>query len=302
MLCPTNLSSVQCPGCKEVTLTSVKCGQCGLMMSCGVHQESIVCPQCQSVNQIPAEARSSAAASALGQAGAAPANAPAANMPSTPANAPSKTAGPQTMLRCEACGTSLLAPAGSPVVMCPLCRAVSKIPQNQQQPQQPQPQMPPPVNLSAEGKRDLVQRFQDVTAASETVAQQQLEAAGWQLQSAVDMFLSGDMQPMRQQAAQRQQAPQPPAYTPPAQSATPANVAPVQKVSWSGMEPWLTSLDLTKYLESFVVNEVLDLDTLLELSEEDLKEMDVTVGARRKMLASMRTLSAAKTAGTLVTE
>ena len=143
--------------------------------------------------------------------------------------------------------------------MCPLCRAVSKIPQNQQQPQQPQPQMPPPVNLSAEGKRDLVQRFQDVTAASETVAQQQLEAAGWQLQStyrsgpllawlppnglqadlsvqivlhqldrspgAVDMFLSGDMQPMRQQAAQRQQAPQPPAYTPPAQSATPANGA-----------------------------------------------------------------------------
>jgi hypothetical protein len=116
---------------------------------------------------------------------------------------------------------------------------------------------------------------------------------------AVDMFLSGDSLPAMRQEAARSTA-QPPAYTAPSQSTALADEP--QKVTWSGVEPWLTSLDLSKYLESFTVNEVLDLDTLLELSEEDLKEMEITVGARRKMLASMRTLSTAKAAGTLVNE
>jgi class 3 adenylate cyclase len=49
---------------------------------------------------------------------------------------------------------------------------------------------------------------------------------------------------------------------------------------------WLTSLGLDKYVRLFTENEI-DLDALRHLSEDDLKELGLPVGPRRKVLAAI---------------
>jgi class 3 adenylate cyclase/predicted ATPase len=52
---------------------------------------------------------------------------------------------------------------------------------------------------------------------------------------------------------------------------------------------WLARLGLTKYIETFTENEV-DLDALRHLSDDDLKELGLPIGPRRKILAAMAIL------------
>ena len=49
---------------------------------------------------------------------------------------------------------------------------------------------------------------------------------------------------------------------------------------------WLTRLGLDKYVRVFTENEI-DLDALRHLSEDDLKELGLPVGPRRKVLAAI---------------
>jgi class 3 adenylate cyclase len=52
---------------------------------------------------------------------------------------------------------------------------------------------------------------------------------------------------------------------------------------------WLARLGLTKYIDAFTKNEV-DLDALRHLSDDDLKELGLPIGPRRKVLAAVATL------------
>ncbi len=52
---------------------------------------------------------------------------------------------------------------------------------------------------------------------------------------------------------------------------------------------WLEGLGLDRYAEAFADNEI-DLGALPHITEEDLKEMGVALGARRKMLAAIAEL------------
>jgi SAM (Sterile alpha motif) domain-containing protein len=52
---------------------------------------------------------------------------------------------------------------------------------------------------------------------------------------------------------------------------------------------WLTRLGLDKYVRVFIENEI-DLDALRHLSEDDLKELGLPVGPRRKVLAAIAVL------------
>ena len=52
---------------------------------------------------------------------------------------------------------------------------------------------------------------------------------------------------------------------------------------------WLARLGLDKYTEVFTANEV-DLDALRHLSEDDLKELGLPIGPRRKVLAAIAAL------------
>jgi len=49
---------------------------------------------------------------------------------------------------------------------------------------------------------------------------------------------------------------------------------------------WLASLGLDKYIEAFSANEI-DFDSLRHLSEDDLKELGLPIGLRRKVLAAI---------------
>ena len=49
---------------------------------------------------------------------------------------------------------------------------------------------------------------------------------------------------------------------------------------------WLASLGLDKYIEAFSANEI-DFDSLRHLSEDDLKELGLPIGPRRKVLAAI---------------
>lgn len=53
---------------------------------------------------------------------------------------------------------------------------------------------------------------------------------------------------------------------------------------------WLTRLGLDKYVRVFTENEI-DLDALRHLSEDDLKELGLPVGPRRKVLAAIASWS-----------
>ncbi|MCA1443725.1 adenylate/guanylate cyclase domain-containing protein, partial [Ensifer sp. IC4062] len=59
----------------------------------------------------------------------------------------------------------------------------------------------------------------------------------------------------------------------------------------SDIASWLARLGLAKYTEAFTANEV-DLDSLRHLSEDDLKELGLPVGPRRKILAAISELTA----------
>ena len=52
---------------------------------------------------------------------------------------------------------------------------------------------------------------------------------------------------------------------------------------------WLARLGLDKYIEAFTANEV-DFDSLRHLSEDDLKELGLPIGPRRKVLAAIAEL------------
>ncbi len=52
---------------------------------------------------------------------------------------------------------------------------------------------------------------------------------------------------------------------------------------------WLEGLRLDKYAEAFAENEI-DLDALPHITEDDLKEIGVALGARRKLLAAIAEL------------
>ena len=52
---------------------------------------------------------------------------------------------------------------------------------------------------------------------------------------------------------------------------------------------WLNELQLEKYLERFQDNEIL-FEDLTQLTEEDLKEMELPIGPRRRILKSIESL------------
>ena len=61
---------------------------------------------------------------------------------------------------------------------------------------------------------------------------------------------------------------------------------------------WLEGLDLGRYAEAFIENEI-DLQALPHLTEDDLKDVGVALGARRKLIAAIAEMAgAAATAAT----
>ena len=57
----------------------------------------------------------------------------------------------------------------------------------------------------------------------------------------------------------------------------------------SDIASWLARLGLDKYIEAFAANEV-DFDALRHLSEDDLSELGLPLGPRRKVLAAIAAL------------
>lgn len=57
----------------------------------------------------------------------------------------------------------------------------------------------------------------------------------------------------------------------------------------NGIKQWLEDLDLGKYDKLFIENDI-DLAALPHITEQDLKELGVTLGARRKILAAIQAL------------
>ena len=57
----------------------------------------------------------------------------------------------------------------------------------------------------------------------------------------------------------------------------------------SDIASWLARLGLDKYIEAFTENEV-DFDALRHLGEDDLKELGLPIGPRRKVLAAIAAL------------
>ena len=53
---------------------------------------------------------------------------------------------------------------------------------------------------------------------------------------------------------------------------------------------WLAQIGLGKYAELFAENEI-DWDALAYVTDEDLKDIGVALGARRKLLAAIATLT-----------
>ena len=61
-------------------------------------------------------------------------------------------------------------------------------------------------------------------------------------------------------------------------------------ITWQGLEPFMESLGLSKYAQVLKEQEFADLEALVLLTDEDLKEMQVTIGARRKLLKAIKSL------------
>ena len=60
--------------------------------------------------------------------------------------------------------------------------------------------------------------------------------------------------------------------------------------AWQGLEPFMDSIGLAKYTEVLKQQELTDPESLAHVTDDDLKELNVTIGARRKLLAAIRRL------------
>ena len=60
----------------------------------------------------------------------------------------------------------------------------------------------------------------------------------------------------------------------------------------STIAEWLTSLGMSEYAERFAENDI-DTSVLRHLADQDLKELGVSLGHRRKMLAAIAELGGA---------
>jgi len=61
-------------------------------------------------------------------------------------------------------------------------------------------------------------------------------------------------------------------------------------MTWRGLGTFMESLGLSKYAQVLKEQEFADLEALVLLTDENLKEMQVTIGARRKLLTAIRSL------------
>ena len=52
------------------------------------------------------------------------------------------------------------------------------------------------------------------------------------------------------------------------------------------LRPWLDEIGLEQHAEIFVANDI-DLDVLPELSDDDLKELGLSLGHRRRLLRAV---------------
>lgn len=59
---------------------------------------------------------------------------------------------------------------------------------------------------------------------------------------------------------------------------------------WQGLEPFMESIALGKYTEVLRQQELTDPESLSHITDDDLKELNITIGARRKLLAAIRRL------------
>jgi hypothetical protein len=63
---------------------------------------------------------------------------------------------------------------------------------------------------------------------------------------------------------------------------------------------WLNKLGMSEYVQRFADNDI-DTSVLPELTDQDLKDLDVSLGHRRKMLRAIRDLTGASVAATAPT-
>jgi DNA-binding beta-propeller fold protein YncE len=61
-------------------------------------------------------------------------------------------------------------------------------------------------------------------------------------------------------------------------------------IAWQGLEPFMESLGLSKYAQVLKEQEFANREALVLLTDEDLKEMQVTIGARRRLLTAIKSL------------
>jgi hypothetical protein len=61
-------------------------------------------------------------------------------------------------------------------------------------------------------------------------------------------------------------------------------------VAWQGLEAFMADIGLQKYTDVLKQQELTDPEALAHITDDDLKELNVTIGARRKLLAAVRRL------------
>src|SRR5215470_18127572 len=64
---------------------------------------------------------------------------------------------------------------------------------------------------------------------------------------------------------------------------------------------WLNKLGMSEYAQLFAQNDI-DISVLPHLTDQDLKELDVSLGHRRKMLAAIAEIGGTLATGPVVTE
>jgi hypothetical protein len=73
-------------------------------------------------------------------------------------------------------------------------------------------------------------------------------------------------------------------------STTQPAAATTEVPEWQGLEPFMESIGLGKYTEVLRQQELTDPESLSHVTDDDLKELNITIGARRKLLAAIRRL------------
>mmetsp|Transcript_5384 Transcript_5384/g.13690 ORF Transcript_5384/g.13690 Transcript_5384/m.13690 type:complete len:675 (+) Transcript_5384:70-2094(+) len=172
--------------------------------------------------------------------------------------------------------------------------------------------------------------FTDITGCEPDVATEFLQSNGWRMEVAVNHYLEhiktrsitasssspiqntksvrwnaqmeetrlySTQQPAAYQAPYQAPEPEAAAAHPPAAAEQPliAIEAEPETVEWRGIVDWLQSLGLEKYETILRAQELTDPDALRDVTDEDLKEMNIsTIGARRKILAAIRKLNESK--------